>query len=86
MQNLEFYKTTKDNVVFVYHKPTEFFALYSPNKKTWCQPDNITFMQLTHDHDYSKITQQEAFGIADEKSLLSLFDDYQSILKSNYGD
>ena len=86
MQDLEFYEIKKDGVVFVRQKSTEFFALYSPTTKKWCQPDNITFMQLTHDHDYTQITKQEAFNKIDQKALATLLQSYLSILKSNYDD
>ena len=86
MQDLEFYEIKKDGVVFVRQKSTEFFALYSPTTKKWCQPDNITFMQLTHDYDYTQITKQEAFNKTDQKALATLLQSYLSILKSNYDD
>ena len=83
MENLEYYEMIQDGVIFVREKTTDFFALYSPNMKKWIQPDNITFMRLTHDFDYIKINKEDAFQKTDGNALESLFQEYVSIIEKN---
>ncbi len=83
MENFEYYEITEDGVVFVRERATDFFALYSPRTKKWHQPDNISFMELTHDHDYIKISKEEAFQKTNRSALEALFQEYESIIKEN---
>ena len=83
MENFEYYEVIEDGVVFVRERSTEFFAIYSPFTKKWSQPDNITFMELTHDRDYRGITKEEALGKTEGCALESLFREYLTLLGRN---
>ncbi|MBO5716230.1 MAG: hypothetical protein J6S23_07570 [Clostridia bacterium] len=83
MENFEYYEVIDDGVVFVRERSTDFFAIYSPYTKKWCQPDNITFMELTHDRDYMAISKEEALKKTNESALESLFREYISLIKNN---
>lgn len=81
MENFEYYEVIEDGVVFIRERSCEFFALYSPVTKKWCQPENITFMELTHDRDYRIITKEDALGKTDGAALLSLYREYAALLE-----
>ena len=81
---VEYYEVIEDGVIFVRERSTDFFAMYSPNTKKWCQPRNITFMQLTHDRDYIEISEEEALkktgGISFEPLFLEYISDITNLL------
>lgn len=81
MDNFEFYEVIEDGVIFVRERSSEFFALYSPVTKMWCQPETLTFMELTHDRDFRIITKEDARGKTDEAALCTLYQEYVALLK-----
>ena len=83
MEKLKYYKNLSDGTVFAYERQTEFFALYSSHTKQWHQPDNITFMQLTHDCDHVPISKEDAFKEADGGALEALFREYVALIEEN---
>ena len=83
MEFFEYYEVLDDGVVFARERSTDFFALYSPHTKQWCQPNNISFMQLMHDRDCMEISKEDAYKKANGSALESLFQEYVSLLKRN---
>lgn len=86
MDNFEYYEVKEDGVVFVRERSSEFFAIYSPITKKWTQPENITFIELTHDRDYMKITKEDAKKKADGSSPEELYLEYTALLLRNCGE
>ena len=85
MHDLEYYEIKADATVFVRERSSEFFAIYSPLTKKWTQPENITFMELTHDRDYMKITKEDAIKKADGSLPEELYLEYTALLGRNCG-
>lgn len=83
MDNFEYYEVIEDGGVFVRERSCEFFALYSPVTKKWCQPDDITFMELTHDRDYRIITKEDALLKTDGDALSTLYREYVALIEGN---
>ena len=82
--NLEYYEVIEDGTIFARERSTDFFAMFSPCAKKWSQPQNITFMQLTHDRNYKEISEEEALkktgGIALEGLLLEYISNITNLL------
>ena len=82
MKELKYYYDEENEILSAYHRETDFFAQYFPQKGHW-EMSKISFVEFRHSYNYKWISEEEASEISNGVVPDALFEEYIRMIKSN---